>query len=254
MTVSLPATPSFRLDGRRALVTGASRGIGLASAAALVEAGAHVTLVARSAGDLAAVVDAIGPGRAEALPLDILDANAVRIAVAERAPFDIFVNAAGCNRPRMFLDVTEDDYDTIMDLNVRAAFFATQTVAARMVEAKIAGSIIQISSQMGHVGGALRGVYCASKWAIEGMTRALAIELAPHRVRVNTIAPTFVETALAAQSLRDPDYRRHVLTKIKLGRLGQVEDLMGAVVFLASDASSLMTGTSMVIDGGWTAG
>lgn len=166
----------------------------------------------------------------------------------------MFVNAAGCNRPRTFLDVSEDDYDAIVDLNVRAAFFATQAVAARMVETGRPGSIIQISSQIGHVGGALRGPYCASKWAIEGMTKALAIDLAPHRIRINTIAPTFIETALTARSLSNPDYRNHVLSKIKLGRLGQVEDLMGAIVYLASDASALMTGTSLVIDGGWTAG
>lgn len=256
MTQPLPKTPSLRLDGKRALVTGASRGIGLASAAALADAGAHVTLVARSKDDLAeaaAAIEAAG-GSAEALPLDILDAGGVRATLAARGHFDVLVNAAGCNRPRTFLDVTEEEFDAVMDLNVRAAFFVSQAVAEGMVRAQCRGSIVHVSSQMGHVGGELRSAYCASKWALEGLTRASAIELAPHGIRVNTLAPTFIETALTARSLADPDYRAHVMSKIRLGRLGRVEDLMGAVLFLASDASALMTGTSLVIDGGWTAG
>jgi NAD(P)-dependent dehydrogenase (short-subunit alcohol dehydrogenase family) len=256
MSLVLPRTPSQRLEGKRALVTGASRGIGLASAAALAQAGASVTLAARSAGDLAEVASAIATdgGKADILPIDILDVAAVRDALSNRDAYDIFVNSAGCNRPRTFLEATEDEYDTVMNLNVRAAFFVVQAVAARMVDARREGSIVQISSQMGHVGGALRGVYCASKWAIEGMTKALAIDLAAHRIRVNTIAPTFIETELTAKSLGDPAYRQHVMSKIRLGRLGRVEDLMGAVVYLASDASALITGTSIIIDGGWTAG
>jgi NAD(P)-dependent dehydrogenase (short-subunit alcohol dehydrogenase family) len=252
MSTELPETPSFRLEGRRALVTGASRGIGLAAAAALADAGARITLVARPSADLDAAVAAISG--AEMLALDITDTLAMRAALAARDGFDIFVNSAGTNRPKPFLDISEADYDAVMDLNVRAAFFATQAVAARMVETRRAGTIIQISSQMGHVGGALRSVYCASKWAIEGMTKALAIDLAPKGIRVNTIAPTFIETAMTAGSLTNPDYRNHVMSKIKLGRLGQLRDVMGAVVFLASDASALMTGTSIVVDGGWTAG
>ncbi|KAB2860368.1 MAG: SDR family oxidoreductase, partial [Bauldia sp.] len=156
--------------------------------------------------------------------------------------------------PRTFLDVTEEEFDAVMDLNVRAAFFVSQAVAEGMVRAQCRGSIVHVSSQMGHVGGELRSAYCASKWALEGLTRASAIELAPHGIRVNTLAPTFIETALTARSLADPGYRAHVMSKIRLGRLGRVEDLMGAVLFLASDASALMTGTSLVIDGGWTAG
>lgn len=254
--MTLPRTPSQRLDGRRALITGASRGIGLASAAALAFAGAHVTLVARSQADLdgvAAAISAAG-GSATAIALDVNDTGAVRSALGQHAAFDILVNAAGMNRPRTFLDVTEDDYDAIMDLNVRAAFFVSQIVAAGMVAAGRGGSIIQISSQMGHVGGALRGPYCASKWAMEGMSKAMAIDLAPHRIRVNTIAPTFIATELAAKSLADPEYRAHIMSKIKLGRLGEVEDLMGPILLLASDAGAMMTGTSIVIDGGWTAG
>lgn len=256
MTAGLPTTPSLRLDGKRALVTGASRGIGLASAAALAQAGAEVTLVARTASALeeAAAAIAGAGGRAEILALDICDETGTRDALRRREPFDVLVNAAGCNRPRSFLDVTAEDFDTVMDLNVRAAFFVAQTVAAVLVASGKPGSLIQISSQMGHVGGALRTAYCASKWAVEGMSKAMAIDLAPHGIRCNTIAPTFILTELSAASLSDPAYLDMVLSKIKLGRLGRPEDLMGAVLFLASDAAVLMTGTSMVIDGGWTAG
>lgn len=248
MTRRMPRTPSLRLDGKRALVTGASRGIGLASA--------EVAIVSRSAADLEAAADdirALG-GEVEPIVLDVTDLQAVGREVGGREPFDILVNAAGCNRPKPMLEVTPEDFDAVMDLNTRAAFFVTQAVAASLVRADKPGSLIHISSQMGHVGGAKRTAYCASKWALEGMSKAMAIDLAPYGIRSNTIAPTFVHTQLSAAALADDSYRQHVMSKIKLGRLAEVEDLMGAVVFLASDASAMMTGTSIVIDGGWTAG
>jgi NAD(P)-dependent dehydrogenase (short-subunit alcohol dehydrogenase family) len=256
MTQSLPATPSFRLDGKRALVTGASRGIGFAAATALAQAGAHVTLSARTEADLGAATRSLQDAgmKVDALSLDVCDATAVADALSSRPAYHVLVNNAGTNVPKTFTEVTQDDYDRIMTLNVRAAFFCAQSVAHRMIETGIKGSIIHVSSQMGHVGGQLRTVYCASKWAIEGMSKAMAIDLAPSGIRVNTIAPTFIETPLSAVSLADRAYRAHILSKIKLGRLGTVEDLMGAFVYLASDASSLTTGTAMVIDGGWTAG
>jgi NAD(P)-dependent dehydrogenase (short-subunit alcohol dehydrogenase family) len=253
--MDLPSTPSFRLDGRRALVTGGGRGIGLAAAAALAAAGAHVTLAARSKGEIeeaAAAIRARGQ-EAEALVLDVTDVMAVKRAVAAAAPFQILVNNAGMNRPALLPDVTVEDFDAIFALNVRAAFFVAQAVALRLIEAKLLGSIINISSQMGHVGAARRSVYCASKHAMEGFTKAMAVELAPHAIRVNTLGPTFVETPLTRPFFENESFRKEVLGKIKLGRLGQVEDLTGAVVFLASDASALMTGSSLVIDGGWTA-
>ncbi|RUT98523.1 SDR family oxidoreductase [Mesorhizobium sp. M7A.T.Ca.TU.009.01.3.2] len=157
------------------------------------------------------------------------------------------------NRTNPFLDVTQADFDDIMGLNLRASFFVAQIVARRMVEQGVSGSIINMSSQMGHVGAATRSVYCASKWAMEGMTKATAIDLAPYKIRVNTVCPTFVETPLAQNFLKNEAFRAEVLSKIKLGRIGHVDDITGAVVFLASDASSLMTGSSMIIDGGWTA-
>ena len=251
----LPAKVSFRLDGKRALVSGAGRGIGLAAAAALADAGAHVILASRTLDEVAAGAAEIraAGGSAEAIRLDVNDLLATRAALAAQSGFDILVNNAGTNRPRGFLEVTPDDFDTIMGLNVRAAFFLAQAVAAGMVAAARGGAIINISSQMGHVGAARRSVYCASKWAMEGMTKAMAIELGPHNIRVNTLCPTFIETAMTAPFLAEPGFREGVVSKIKLGRLGQVEDLTGAVVFLASDAASLMTGSSLLIDGGWTA-
>ncbi|HXD45006.1 MAG TPA: SDR family oxidoreductase [Pseudolabrys sp.] len=255
MPVDLTPTPSFRLDGRRALVTGGGRGIGLAAASALAEAGAHVTLAARSTQeieDAAAAIRARGH-KAESLTLDVTDIDAVRKAVASRAPFQVLVNNAGMNRPKMLADVTVEDFDAIMGLNVRAAFFVAQAVAQRLVAEKLPGSIINISSQMGHVGAARRTVYCASKHAMEGFTKAMAIELAPHAIRVNSLGPTFLETPMTKPFFENKAFRDEVLGKIKLGRLGQLSDLTGAIVFLASDASSLMTGSALVLDGGWTA-
>jgi len=253
--IDLAPSPSFRLDGKRALVTGAGRGIGLTAASALVSAGAHVTLAARTTSeieDAAAAIRARGE-KADALTLDVTDIEAVRKALAARAPYQVLVNNAGMNRPKMLPDVTIDDFDTIMGLNVRAAFFMAQTVALRLIEAKLSGSIINISSQMGHVGAARRTVYCTSKHAMEGFTKAMAIELAPHNIRVNSLGPTFLETPMTRPFFENKAFRDEVLGKIKLGRLGQLDELTGAIVFLASDASSLMTGSAMVLDGGWTA-
>jgi len=251
----LPHTPSFRLDGKRALVSGAGRGLGLACAAALAGAGAHTVLCARSEKEIAEVAAAIkgDGGSAETMTLDVTDIECVRRSISDIEPFDILVNNAGTNRPKSMLDVTVDDYDSVLNLNLRSAFFVAQTVAVRMVQARCRGSIIHISSQMGHVGGPQRSLYCASKWGLEGLSKAMALDLAPHGIRVNTIAPTFVETPMTKPFFEDPIFLASVLQKIKLGRLGIVEDIMGAVVFLASAASQLMTGTSLVVDGGWTA-
>jgi NAD(P)-dependent dehydrogenase (short-subunit alcohol dehydrogenase family) len=253
--MDLPAIPSFRLDGKRALVSGAGRGIGLAAASALADAGAEVTLAARSGEEIAAAAAAIAARgqKAQTRVIDVTDLEAVRAWLAEAPPFDILFNNAGTNRPAPFIEVSVEDFDFVFELNVRAAFFVAQAVARRLVAAGQPGSIINVSSQMGHVGSARRSVYCASKHALEGLTKAMAIELAPHRIRVNTLSPTFVETPMTRPFFENEAFRRDVLSKIKLGRLGQVEDLTGAVVFLASEASALMTGASLVIDGGWTA-
>ncbi|MCP5144949.1 MAG: SDR family oxidoreductase [Gammaproteobacteria bacterium] len=255
MPDELPTTPSFRLDGRRAVVTGAGRGIGRAAAAALAQAGAEVTLVARTAYDLHEVAEELRASGATVATecLDVTDVVAVQQFFARQSAFHILVNNAGTNRPLSMLDVTEDDYDAVLDLNLKAMFFVAQAAARRMIEEEIAGSMIHMGSQMGHVGGVRRSLYCASKWGLEGMNKAFALDLAPHRIRSNTIAPTFIETPMTRPFLADSSFMASVMSKIKLGRLGQVEDLMGAIVFLAGDASSLMTGASLVIDGGWTA-
>jgi NAD(P)-dependent dehydrogenase (short-subunit alcohol dehydrogenase family) len=253
--MDLAKTPSFRLDGKRALVTGASRGIGLTAASALAQAGAEVTLVARTRAEVDAAAQAIVArgDKAAALVLDVTDLDAARAAIDKAEPFDVLVNNAGTNRPAMLMDVKVEDFDAIFALNVRAAFFVAQAVARRLIDAKRPGSIINISSQMGHVGAARRTVYCASKHAMEGFTKAMAIELAPHNIRVNSLGPTFLETPMTRPFFENKAFRDEVLGKIKLGRLGQLDELTGAIIFLASDASSLMTGSALVLDGGWTA-
>ena len=253
--MTLPQTPSFRLDDKRALVTGASSGIGLAGAVALGQAGADVVLVARGLEALQAVTTEMTAAglSAQALQLDITDIDATKAALDDQGPFDILVNSAGLARHSSAMQTTPEDYDTVMDVNVRAAYFLTRNVAAGLITAGKSGSLINISSQMGHVGGVDRAVYCATKHALEGMTKSMAIEWGAHGIRVNTLCPTFIRTPLAAQTLAIPERRAWIEKMIKLGRVGEVEDLMGPIVFLASDASALMTGTSLLIDGGWTA-
>jgi NAD(P)-dependent dehydrogenase (short-subunit alcohol dehydrogenase family) len=185
--------------------------------------------------------------------MDVTDLSAMQTGIASLPALDVLVNNAGTNRPAPFLEAAPSDFDHVMAINVRAAFFVAQAVARKMSEERRAGSIINISSQMGLVGGAGRSVYCASKWAMEGFTKAAAVELGAHGIRVNTICPTFIETPMTRPFLAESGFLAAVLKKIKLGRLGSVEDIMGAVVFLASDASSLMTGSALVLDGGWTA-
>ena len=254
MTASpcIPQTPSLRLDGKRAIVTGAGRGIGVAAAAALSQTGAEVTLVARSAAEIEAAAHAIGGG-ARAAVLDVSDIDAVNQFFAKSEPFHVLVINAGTNRPKPMWDATPADYDAVLGLNLKAAYFVAQACVRRMMATGTTGSLIHMGSQMGHVGGPNRSLYCASKWALEGMNKSFALDLAPHGIRSNTIAPTFIETPMIKPMFEDQDFRSSVLSKIKLGRIGTPEDLMGAVLFLASDASALMTGTSLVVDGGWTA-
>ena len=253
--MTLPRTPSFRLDGKRALVAGASSGIGLAAAVALAEQGAEVWLCARRAAELATLVAELRAEgfAAHALPLDITDTTATEAALADLPAFDILVNSAGGARHSPAIETTLEDFDFATNLNLRAAYFLTRAMAARLIAEGKPGSLINITSQMAHVGGIDRAVYSATKHAVEGMTKSMAIEWGKHAIRVNTIAPTFIRTALTASTFANPERAAWIASKIKLGRVGEVTDIMGAVAFLASDAASLITGTSLLIDGGWTA-
>lgn len=253
--MQLPRTPSFTLSGQRALVTGASSGIGLACAVALAEHGAEVTLAARSGDKLREIADHMDAENwaTHVLELDVSDVAATEAAVAENGPFDILINSAGLARHSPALDTSEPDFDAVNDLNVKGAYFLTRAVAKGLAEAGRGGSLINISSQMAHVGGIDRAVYCATKHAVEGFTKAMAIEWGKQGIRVNTICPTFILTPLTQATFDNPDRAAWIMDKIKLPRVGEVTDIMGAAVFLASDASAMVTGTSLLIDGGWTA-
>ena len=252
--MTLPQTPSFRLDGKRALVTGGSRGIGLGCATALAEAGATVLIAARGMTQVEDAAQQLCKAgySAEGVALDVTDNEAVRTVFAANGRIDILVNSAGLARHSPALETTAEDFDAVTGINIKAAYFLAQSAARQMVGR--GGSIIQISSQMGHVGGIDRAVYCGTKHAVEGMTKSMAIEWGPEDIRVNTICPTFILTELTKPTFDDPEKRAWIDSKIKLPRVGQVEDIMGACLFLASDASALVTGTSILVDGGWTAG
>ena len=247
--------PSFRLDGQRALVTGGGRGIGAACAHALAQAGAHLWVAARSASEVQRVAQEIKDqgGHAQALVLDVTDSQAVSAALKRLGAIDILVNSAGTNRPALITQTEDGDLDAVLDLNVKAAFYLAREAARGMIDRGRGGSIIQVSSQMGHVGGPRRTVYCATKHAVEGMSKALAWELGPHGIRVNTLCPTFIRTPMTEPMLEDAAFAEFVRSRIALGRIGEVEDIMGAVVFLASPAAALVTGAALMVDGGWTA-
>lgn len=250
----LPRPPSFDLTGKRALVTGASSGIGQGCAVALAGAGAHVVCAARGAERLEATVAAMWAAgySAEALPMDQGDLLALEAALGDTA-YDVVVNSAGLARHGPALDTTPEDYDAVMGVNLRSAYFLSAWAARAMIAAQKPGSIIHISSQMGHVGGIDRAVYCASKHGLEGMVKAMAIEWGKSNVRINTVCPTFIRTPLTQATFDDPERAAWIMEKIKLPRVGEVDDIMGAVLYLASGASAMVTGTSMLIDGGWTA-
>ncbi|MEM7243529.1 MAG: SDR family oxidoreductase [Pseudomonadota bacterium] len=254
--MAIPQTPSFDLTGKRALVAGGTSGIGQAAAAALLQAGAFVTIVARNQARLEEVLtELILAGyNAEGLAGDITDIEATQDMVKEQDAFDILVNSAGLARHSPALETTPDDFDAVNAINVKGAYFLTQAVAQKLANEDKQGSLINISSQMAHVGGIDRAVYCGTKHAVEGFTKSMAIEWGPLGIRVNTICPTFIRTPLTEPTFAQADKREWIESKIKLGRVGEVEDIMGAVVYLASEASAMVTGTSLLIDGGWTAG
>ncbi len=248
-------TPEMRLDGKTAVVTGAGRGLGRACALALAGAGADVVLISRTLSDLETVAAEIADegGAARSLVCDVSNLGDITSQIGGLERIDVLVNNAGTNAPEPFTEVSEANYDRIMDLNVKSAVFVAQAAAQKMLAQGTGGSIIHMSSQMGHVGAATRTIYCASKHAIEGLTKAMGVELAPHKIRVNSIGPTFILTPMTAPYFENAAFKADTLSRIPLGELGRLEDIMGAVVFLASPASALITGSSIVIDGGWTA-
>ena len=250
----------FRVDGRIAFITGAGRGIGRACAIALAQAGAEVWLAARTREDLDAAAAEIraGGGKAHVAIVDVTDSNQLRSAIAALPGLDVFVNNAGSNIPEPFVEVADEHLDRLLALNVRAAFIAAQAAARKMLEARErkarGGAIVNMSSQMGHVGAVNRTVYCLTKHALEGLTKAMALELAPQGIRVVSIAPTFIETPMYQRMTREkPEFAHWVQSRIPAGKVGRPEEVAAAVVFAASPAASLLTGTSLVVDGGWTA-
>jgi NAD(P)-dependent dehydrogenase (short-subunit alcohol dehydrogenase family) len=251
-----PRSPllSMRLDGLVALITGAGRGIGRGTAVAMAEAGAEVVVWSRTAAELDSLVGEIetAGGKARAQVVDVTDDERVREAIGELDRLDVLFNNAGTNKPQPLLEIDTESLDTVLDLNIRAAIIVAQAAARKMV-AQGSGSIINMSSTMGHVGGPNRAVYCTTKHAMEGLTKALAAELAPLGVRVNAVAPTFVETAMTRPMLEDPSFKDFVLGMIPMGRVATEADVAAAVIYLASPAAGMVTGTSLLVDGGWTA-
>jgi NAD(P)-dependent dehydrogenase (short-subunit alcohol dehydrogenase family) len=244
------------LAGRSVLVAGASRGIGAAVAAACARAGAsHVALAARGEAALARVAGVVeeAGAAAQALACDLTDPAAARAAVDAATGLDVLVYAAGTNRPQPFAEVDAETYDALFAVNIRAAFFTAQAAAQRMLREGTSGAIVLISSQMGHVGAVRRTVYCATKHAVEGLVKAMALELAPAGIRAVSVAPTFVRTDMTASQLDDPSIGPGLLAQIPLGRWATPDEVAGAVVWAASPAAAMLTGTSVVLDGGWTA-
>jgi NAD(P)-dependent dehydrogenase (short-subunit alcohol dehydrogenase family) len=257
--MSAPLGSDFRLDGQRALVTGAGRGLGAEAALALAGAGAEVVLVSRSINELENVASRIlgGGGRAKAVLCDVTDSVRFRAELDRLERLDILVNNAGRNIPELFVDVSEDHLDEILSLDVRSAFLVAQAAVRKMLQAsdrqQRGGAVINISSQMGHVGASQRTVYCMCKHAIEGLTKAMAVELGSRNIRVNSVAPTFLETPMTAPFFANQQFRDWVTGMIPLGRIGKPQEVAAAIVFLASPAASLINGASLLVDGGWTA-
>ena len=253
--MNLPQTPSFSLANKNALVVGASSGIGLACAVALADYGAKVTLAARRTKNIKELAEKLNDRGCDAsiLDLDISNLENIEENLLSKGPYDVLVNSAGIAKHSLSKNTKVSDFDEVLNVNLKGAFFLTRTVANQLLKYEKSGSLINISSQMGIVGGLERSVYCASKHAVEGFTKAMAIEYGPYGIRINTICPTFILTDLTRPTFEDAKKRKWIEEKIKLGRVGKVEDIMGAVIYLASDSSSLVTGSALMVDGGWTA-
>lgn len=248
-------TPSFRLDGKKALIPGGSSGIGFGCACALAEAGAEVMIGARTQSAVEEAVSTLQQEgyQASGTVMDISDIAGTKALLQQYGPFDVVLNCAGIARHKPALESQDDEVSAVLDINLKGAFFLLMNAAQMLIDDGRPGSLITMSSQMGHVSGVDRSVYSATKFGVEGFTKGMAIEWGPHKIRVNTIAPTFVLTAFTQSTFDRPERAKWILEKIKLGEVAQIEDIMGGAVYLASDASRMVTGTSLLIDGGWTA-
>ena len=251
--------PSFRLDGKVALVTGAGRGLGAAIAAGFAQSGAEVVLLGRTREHLAEMSSQIAAagGKSHVSVCDVTDGATIRKTIASLPALDIVVNNAGTNFPEPFVKVSDEHLDSMLDLNIRAYFVVAQAAVQKMLEhpqrKQNGGVVLNISSQMGHVGSPNRTVYCMTKHAVEGLTKAMAVELAPQGIRVNSIGPTFTDTPLVRRIVDTAEKRDFITSRIPMGTLCRVEDIMAAAVYLASPAAAMITGTHLLVDGGWTA-
>jgi len=249
----------YNLKNKIALVTGAGKGLGKACAIALAEAGVNLIIVSRTKKDLDQVSKIIKKFKVKCktYQCDITNYNEIKAIINKQARIDILVNNAGNNIPEHFTKVKTKDMEYLVKINTIAAFNLAQLCANKMIELKnrkkIGGSIVNMSSQMGHVGGSIRSVYNMNKWGIEGLTRGMALDLAKYNIRVNTVAPTFVVTPMTKKFLKNKKFKKETLNNIPLGRFAEMSEVASAVVFLASDAASMVHGTSLLVDGGWTA-
>jgi NAD(P)-dependent dehydrogenase (short-subunit alcohol dehydrogenase family) len=249
--------PSFRLDGKVALITGAGTGIGAGVALAFSAAGADVVLVGRTQGNLDQVAEVIRArgGNVKTRVCDVTDSAEIRALIGDIPRLDILVNNAGTNVPEPMLEVSDEHLDAMIALNVRACFVTAQAAVRKMQTntGTDAGVIINVSSQMGHVGSPNRTVYCMTKHAVEGLTKAMAVELADQGIRVNTLCPTFVDTPMVRKIVDTPEKEAFLVSKIPMGHMAKMEDVVGAALYLAGPSARMVTGTSLKVDGGWTA-
>ncbi len=250
---------NYNLKNKTALVTGAGKGLGRACAIALAEAGANLIIISRTKKDLDEVSKKIKKlkSKCKSYVCDITNYNEIKTIVNKQAKIDILINNAGNNIPEHFTKVKTRNMEYLVKINTIATFNIAQLCALKMIKSKnrkkIGGSIVNMSSQMGHVGGPIRSVYNMNKWGLEGLTKGMAIDLAKYNIRVNTVCPTFVVTPMTKKFLKNKKFKRETLSNIPLGRFAELSEISSSVVFLASDAASMITGTSLLVDGGWTA-
>ena len=250
---------NYNLKNKTAVVTGAGKGLGRACAIALAEAGANLVIISRTQKDLNEVSKKIKKLRVkcESYVCDITNYNEIKEIINKQQKIDILVNNAGNNIPEHFTKVKTINMEYLVKINTIATFNLAQLCALKMIKSKnrkkIGGAIVNMSSQMGHVGGPIRSVYNMNKWGLEGLTKGMSLDLAKYNIRVNTVCPTFVITPMTKKFLKNKKFKRETLNNIPLGRFAELSEVSSAVAFLASDAASMITGTSLLVDGGWTA-